>query len=100
MIKCPKCSRPAEPQERYCSHCHTVFSSDTKAAASLRLKSGSTSGWKLTSLALVGLLGAGFVQIDVHDTSVEAGSAMAAARDAKRAFVGWVEEYTGLTWST
>ena len=95
MIKCPKCSRLAEPQERYCSTCHTVFPSDTKTAASLRLTAGSAGRWKVPSLVFIALLGAGFAQIDVHDASAEAGSLQAAARDAKRAAIEWVAETTG-----
>src|SRR5688500_439443 len=94
MIKCPKCARLAEPQERYCSFCHTVFPSDTKAAASLRLATGSPSGWKIPVLVLIGILGAIFVQIDTR-SSAEAGSIHAVARDTKRAVTEWVAEYTG-----
>jgi hypothetical protein len=95
MTKCPKCSKLAEPQERYCSFCHTVFTSDPKAAASLRLKSGTAKGWKKPSLVVVFILGAAFVQIDAHDSSLEAGSYQAAARDMKRAINDWVAETTG-----
>ena len=95
MIKCPKCSRPAEPQERYCSFCHTVFPSDTKAAASQRLAAGRRGRWKLPSLVLIGVLSAAFVQVDAQDMSAEAGSYQAAARDMKRAVLEWIAEYTG-----
>jgi len=95
MIKCPKCSRAAEPQERYCSYCHTVFPSDTKAAASLRLASGAPRRWTIPSLIFIGVLGAAFVQIDAQDTGAAPGSIRAAARDTKRAVLEWVAEYTG-----
>ena len=95
MIKCPKCNRLAEPQERYCSYCHTVFPSDTKAAASLRLATGGARNWKVPLLVLIVILGAAFVQVDANDMGAEAGSLGAAARDTKRAILEWVAEYTG-----
>ena len=94
MIECPKCSRLAEPHERYCSRCHTVFPSDTREAASLRLASGTSTGWRVPSLVLIFVLGAVFVLIDA-DASAEAGSFSAAASATKRAVLEWVAEYTG-----
>jgi hypothetical protein len=95
MTKCPSCSRAAEPQARYCSYCHTVFPSDTKVAASLRLGEGAPRRWKVPLLVFIAILGAAFVMIDAHDTSAESGSFRAAASDMKRAVIDWVAEYTG-----
>jgi len=94
-MNCPKCKRRAEPQERYCSHCHTVFTSDTQEAANLRLRKGTPTRWKVPTLAFIAVLGGAFVQVDAHDVSAEAGSLRASARDTKRAILEWVAEYTG-----
>jgi uncharacterized membrane protein YvbJ len=94
MFKCPKCSRRAEPQERYCAQCYTVFTSDTQEAANLRLRAKRTKGWKAPSLIFIAILGAAFVLIDERDASAEPGSFRATVGDMKRAVNRWIAEST------